>query len=293
MTNSSLWSRRRFFMAGTIAAAGFSFARNARASEPRVVVPSYNTFTDEEEVQLGKTFDRKMTEEARFVADPFINGYVNDMVQKLSATSRRTNLRYSARVIDVAEVNASAVPGGFLYVQRGMLDLVQEEHELAAVLAHEVGHVVAHHGTNKLAAIFIGKSFYELVKKEVLHDQEIVAGVLEKLGGALFLLTQLKYSRSAESDADLLGYYNMQRAGWHPDGMLSMFRRLLAHSSDPNFVQAIFSTHPPTAERIQAVQHEMREAPPAGELARNSGRFQQMKSALAKLPPPQMKKMPH
>lgn len=292
MSNPFGCTRRSFVLTSQISALGLLLNGRLRASEPRIVVPSYNTFTDEEEVELGKAFDKKMTEEAAFITQPYLSGYLNEIVQKLGHTSRRPNFRYSIRTIDVAEVNASAVPGGFMYVNRGMLDMVEDESQLVATLAHEVGHVAAHHGTNKLAAIFIGKSFYELVKREVLHDQAVIANVIEKLGGALFLLAQLQYSRSNEADADLLGYYNMMRAGWHPEGMITMFRLLLAHSRDPNLVEAVFSSHPPTSERIQAIERETREAPPDPGLIRNSDQFRQMKAVLRQLPPPRMKSMP-
>jgi len=272
--------------------ATFSLASLLRASEPKILVPSYNTFTDQEEVELGEAFDKKMQSEAKFVTDGLISDYLNDIVHRLGLASRRPNLPYFARIIDVAVVNANAVPGGIVYVNRGLLDLVRQEDELSAALAHEVGHVAAHHGTNKLAAIFIGKSFYELVKREVLHDQAIVAGVIEKLGGALFLLAQLQYSRTNESEADLLGYYNMLRGGWDPDGMVALLQLLLSHSGDPNFVEAIFSDHPPTSERIQAIQRELRQAPPSAGLIRDAPRFHQMKEMLAQLPPPRMKGMP-
>jgi len=273
--------------------AGLSLARLLRASEPRIVVPSYNTFTDEEEIELGKAFDRKMQSEAKFVTQDSISGYVNEMVQRLGRASRRPNFPYFARIIDVAEVNANAVPGGIVYVNRGLLDLVRQEDQLAATLAHEIGHVAAHHGTNKLAAIFIGRSFYELVKREVLHDQSVIVGVIEKLGGALFLLAQLQYSRTNETEADLLGYYDMMRGGWDPNGMAALLKELLGHSRDPNFVEAIFSDHPPTSERIQGIQRELREAPPPPGLIRDSPRFRQMKALLGQLPPPKMKGMPH
>lgn len=276
----------------TTVATAFSLSTLLRASEPKIEVPSYNTFTDEEEIELGKAFDQKIRSEARFVTEHFVVRYLGEIVQELGRTSRRPNFPYSVRVIDVDEVNANAIPGGFIYINRGLLNLVRQEDELVATLAHEVGHVAAHHGTDKLAAIFIGRSFYELVKREVLRDQTVITKVIENLGGALFLLAQLHYSRANESEADLLGYYNMMRAGWDPNGMIRLLKQLLALSKDPNFVQAILSDHPPTSDRIQAIDRELREAPPRAGLTRDSVRFHQMKALLQRLPPPQMKSMP-
>ena len=175
---------------------------------------------------------------------------------------------------------------------RGLLDVMRSECQLAGVLAHEVGHVAGRHSTNQLSLIFRAKRFYEIVKKQVLRDRDMVGDVIEKLGGALLLLGQLQYSRANETEADLLGYYNMMRAGWHPKGMLQFFNYLTQKEGDPSTIKTILSTHPKSSDRAETIRQEMLIAEPPSNLVETTQSFTAIRASILRLPPPSMKSLP-
>ena len=118
-----------------------------RADEPKIETPSYNTMTDTQEIAIGREAAAEIEKERKltFVEVPRVQAYVSRVVAQLAGQSRRPQLAYSVKVVDTAQINAFALPGGFLYVNRGLIEWARSESEVAAVLGHEVGHVVGRH----------------------------------------------------------------------------------------------------------------------------------------------------
>jgi len=286
MFSKSDFSRRNFLAASL----GLAGSARAFAEEPRVEVPPYNKLTDQQEIKLGRDAAAGIEKEKNlyFVEHSGVHGYVEDMFHKITRTCRRPNLPYSIRIVDTKEINAFALPGGFVYLNRGLMEWAHSESELAATLSHEVGHVVGRHGANAVSRATTLDSILTEASN-VVFGGDFAARLLEQVGGPVALLAMLKFSREQELEADLFGFYNMQRAGWNPSGMVELFRRFGEQESilDPLFT--ITSDHPASSERQSQIVSEMRSYPPRAGLSSDSEAFRKAQAELKKLPPPRMK----
>ena len=256
-----------------------------KASEPRVSTPSFNTLTEAEEIALGRKFAAQYESKVQILRHVAIDAYVTDIVKRLGAASQKPSWPYRVKVVNTSEVNASAIPGGALYLQRGLLEFVEDENEMVGALAHEIGHIVARHTTNQLMAAFLARNMYERIKKNLMLDNTIVEQIIEAFGGPIVMLAQLKYSRENESEADLLGFYEMLRAGWHPNGLLKFFTRLQQLEGKRNAIDVMMSDHPATAERAQILKQELATVRMTTPLREQSLQFQVLKVALKAMPP--------
>ena len=141
-------------------------------------------------------------------------------------------------------VNAFSLPGGYIYVHRGILDFVLNESELAGVLAHEVGHVVAYHSMNDLARrALVDRVIYAGKKAGLLNDQQ-VTDMMARYGGPILLFVDRKFNREEESEADMFGFYNAIRAGYDPQGLISTLGRLSKFTGNPTLVESLLMNHP-------------------------------------------------
>lgn len=282
-------SRRDMFratgQAGMGMAAACYTAKQLRAAEPKVIVPPYNTLSDQQEVELGRVFSGELEKKVQLIGIAPITSYLNGIVEQLTRVSQRSNLQYPVKVVDTAQVNAVSLPGGFIYVYRGLIEFVKDESELVSVLSHEVGHVVGHHAANAMCLNFAAKRLYDDVQRNLGLDNTVVAAIIQRLGGPLAILAQLHYGRGQEYEADLLGVYQMHRAGWNPAGMLHLFTAFQAYEK-PSLIGQFLSTHPPSSERAARVRNEIQQMPDLTNLTDNSFKFVLMKGALRLLPPP-------
>jgi predicted Zn-dependent protease len=279
-------SRRKFVgLAGLMGAAAFVSPSLLQAVEPRIHDEPYNTLTPQEEIALGRKFSAEYEKNVEILHDPTVDAYLNRIIRKLGDASQRPQWPYQAKVVNTSEVNACAIPGGFLYIQRGLLEYVDDENEMVGAMAHEVGHVVARHTTNQLVLNFMARNLYERVKKNVLLDNEVIARVIEALGGPIVLLAELKYSRENESEADMLGFYEMLRAGWHPNGLLKFFTRMEKNERGRTPFDVMLSDHPSSASRAAAIQHELTTVRITAPLVVQSEQFLAMKDMYKHMPP--------
>lgn len=280
-------SRRNFLcLGGPAALAALLPATPLIAYEPQVRNQPYNTLTEEEEIALGRKFAAEYEKKVEIIDNPVFDHYLNRLVKRLGDASQRPHWPFQVKVANLAAVNAQAIPGGIIFVNRGLLDFAQDENELAGVVGHEVGHVVARHTTNQLVLNFIARKLYERVKKNVLLNNDVIGRLIETLGGPVVLLAQLKYSRENESEADMLGFYEMLRAGWNPAGLMRFFERMERAGGASNLFQVMLSDHPASSERAAAIRREMNTvkitAPPFSQ----PFEFRTLKAALRVLPPP-------
>jgi beta-barrel assembly-enhancing protease len=257
-----------------------------KASEPDIKVPSFNNLTDQEEIAFGQKIAAEMDAALPLLHVGLLEEYVNDMVGKLGRASKRPNMDFKAKVINTMDVNAYSILGGHMYVYRGLLHYVNNEAELAAVLAHEVGHVVGHHSANKVMLQVKAKQLYEAVKNNVLLQNQVIRQVIQKLGGPLALLALLKYERDQEFEADLFGFYEAFRCKWDPNGFVSFFERIRQATGDPDLMKSLKSDHPPAGERAARIRQEMTTVSMPGKMTTESLRFKAMKLSLNALPPP-------
>ena len=257
------------------------------AEEPRVSTRSRGNLTDEEEIALGRRFAVELEKETPLLSNPLIDQHLNSMARALANHSQRPSLPYHVKVIDSSDVNASSLPGGTIYVNRGMLELLTSEDELAAILGHEIGHVVGRHAINQLMLTFQAKALLKPVLDNLNKQNGLVEKIILQLGGAVALLARLHFSRQDEAQADLLGFYEVLRAGWDPRGFVKMFAAVEALEKNGGGASIPFlSGHPPTPERLAAIQHELSQVTIPEDARTDSLDFRACKAALKLLPPP-------
>ena len=241
-------------------------------------ISEINIFSDAQEVQLGKQFSREIEKEIKIYSDPVVTTYIAQLGQHLASHSQRKNITYHFKVVNTEAVNAFAVPGGYLYVNIGLIRAAENESELAGVIGHEIGHVVGKHGVKQMTRQLGLAAVAQLALGEDQNKlEQMVAGLAAN--GVL-----MKYSRDAEREADGHAVQEMYDAGIDPEGMATFFEKLLKlQKGKPSKLEQMFSTHPPTAERIAAVRYRIAKLPRKSNLKRDSQRFHQIKK---RLPPP-------
>jgi len=221
----------------------------------RDVGKGVNFYSLEREIALGKQLAQEVEREARFVDDSVSAEYINRLAQNLARNSD-IKIPVTAKLIDSSEVNAFALPGGFLFVNSGLVLKADTEAELASAMAHEIAHVAARHGTRQasrgqviniasLPLIFLGGW----------------AGLAVRQGAGLAVpLAFLKFSRAFEREADLLGLQYLYEAGYDPTAFIDFFERMEAmEKKKPGTVSELFRSHPNMAARIQLTQKNIQE----------------------------------
>jgi predicted Zn-dependent protease len=216
----------------------------------------------EQEVQMGAQEAQQISAQLPMLNDAQIDGYVNSLGQSIAAQTSRSDLQWHFAVVNTSEVNAFALPGGFIYVNRGVLERATNASELAGVLGHEIEHVVRRHSVKQMAQVQNANVGVELAcaLTGVCQNQAVGAAV-NVAGGAYFA----KNSRTDEKQADDGGFQNMIRAGYNPTGMLTFFQKLLAEEQQAGAgasgVSAWFSDHPGTQDRIADIQGMLANVP--------------------------------
>ncbi len=216
-----------------------------------------NLFSPQQDVEIGRRAAADAERRLRIVRDPVAEGYVNAVVQRLAAVAPGPRFAYRARIVDSPEINAFALPGGYVYVNRGLLGAVRSEDELAGVLAHEISHVAERHGTSQASKAY-GAQLGVGLLGQILGGRNNRLSAAEQIVGGLGLNALfLKFSRNAESEADHVGAATMARAGYNPLAMASFFDLLAAQQrSNPGAVSRFFSDHPAPANRAAAIRAE-------------------------------------
>jgi predicted Zn-dependent protease len=273
---------RRSFVSTALGIAGVV---RARAEEPKPETPAYNRMTDEQEIDFGREAAADIEKELKlqFIEDRAVCEYASALLSSVARTSRRPKLPYSVKLINSKQVNAFALPGGYIYLYRGLMEWARSESELVAVLSHEVGHVVGRHGANAISRATAADSLLSEASR-ILFGDDLPAKILKQVGGPAALLALLKYSRTQEFEADLLGYYNMQRAGSSPRGMTELFAHFGEDESAADPWLTILSSHPAPSERESQIRTELKKFPPREGLVHNSASFRATQAALKKLP---------
>jgi len=227
----------------------------------RDVGKGINFYSLEKEIALGKQLSQEIERTAKLVDDPVVVEFVNRVGQNLVRNSD-ARVPFTIKVIDSDELNAFALPGGFFYVNSGLILRADEESELAGVMAHEIAHVTARHGTKNATKGEIAQM--ALIPLILLGPGGWAGyGIYQGLNFAL-PLTFLKFSRSAEREADFLGLQYMYKAGYDPNAYVSFFEKIQGEERRrPGTIPKVFSSHPPTPERIQNTQQEIARILPA------------------------------
>ena len=245
----------------------------------RSVGKGMNLYSLEREIGLGKQLAQEVERSSKLIDDPIVTEYVNRVGQNLVRNSD-ARVPFTIKVIDSDEVNAFALPGGFFYVNSGLILRAQEESELAGVMAHEISHVTARHGTKNATK---GELMQLATISLILLGPGGWAGYGIYQGLNLAIpITYLKFSRDAEREADFLGLQYMYKAGYDPNSYVTFFERIQADEKRrPGTIPKVFSSHPPTPERIENTQKEIARILPAkSEYIVTTSEFDSVKSRL-------------
>jgi predicted Zn-dependent protease len=215
--------------------------------------PEFTLISEAHERELGEEESQKIAAEMGLYDEPTLAAYVRSVGERLAAVSPRRDLAYSFKVVDMEEPNAFALPGGYIYVSRGLLALTNDEDELAGVIGHEIGHVAAKHAVrtvSRAAPLSILTGIGAAVTGIVSPTLGSIVGGVGGLAGALVLAP---YSRGQEEEADRLGQEMAARAGWDPAGIsrsLHALEREEALHRDAPRSNSFFATHPPLPRRV-------------------------------------------
>jgi predicted Zn-dependent protease len=236
-----------------------------------------NLITSDEEVQMGQELSVEVEKEYSVYKNAEVAAYVQSVGDKVVRISDRNDIPYHFAVIDKDELNAFALPGGYVYIYTGLMKILDDEAQLAAVLAHEVGHVTARHATERLTAMYGYSMLLSLVLGE---NPNFWAG----LAANLFSTTgMLAYSRSNEYEADGLGVTYANRAGYDPAGMSELLAKFQAtERGEPSKLEEWLSTHPPSSERVSRVNGLIGGLPAPHAGTRNKAAYERIKEALPK-----------
>lgn len=239
----------------------------------------------QQEVQLGTDYAQQINAQLPIVDDPEINRYVNVLGDSIARLADDRNLEWRFFVVDSKEVNAFAVPGGFIYLNRGLIERTQNMAQVAGVLGHEIGHVTKRHSIEqmqKAQKANIGVTL-ACVLTRVCNNQASQA-LINVAGSAVFA----KFSREAEEEADNVAIDNVVRANISPNGIPEMFEILLEERrTSPQGVDAWFATHPIAEDRIANTRAKISKIDPVilESLTRDSRNYQIFKQRVASLPP--------
>jgi len=211
-------------------------------------------YSTDKEVQMGRSIAVQVEKAYKSSVDPLMQKRVQDIGEKIAAVSDRKDIDYYFAVLNEDEINAFALPGGYIYVNRGLVEKVEGDDELACVLAHEVGHIVARHSIKKLQAL----QAYSVLRLLVAAAPS--SGEVGAASDAAFTEILLGYSREDELLADQLGARYAKLAGYDPNAMVSFLRKLQeTNKRRPLAPKSYFRTHPYVSDRVRVVKEEMGE----------------------------------
>lgn len=239
-----------------------------------------NWYSLESEIRMGKQYAQMVESSSKLVSDPVVTEYVNRIGQNLVRNSD-AQVPFTIKVVDADEINAFALPGGFFYVNSGLILAADEEAELAGVMAHEIAHVAARHATRQMTRgqianigtiplIFVGGGIGYAVRS------------VASIGLPMTFLT---FSRGFEAEADYLGLQYMYKTGYDPQAFVAFFEKIEAQEKKkPGTLAKAFATHPQTPDRIEASQKEIATILPARpQYLVDTSEFDQVKARLAAL----------
>jgi predicted Zn-dependent protease len=250
-----IWALIAVLMGAALPGRGEDKKDNVNAIGDRRVAHR-SIISEEKEIAIGKQYSAEIDKTAKIITDPVINEYVNRVAQNIARNSD-LKVPLTVKVIDSPGINAFALPGGFLYVNSGLLLAADGEAQLAGVIAHEVAHVAARHwASTQTKATILQYAMLPLIFTPMTYG--VYMGVMEAYMNGV-PLAFLKFSRNDEAEADYLGLQYMYKAGYDPESYLEIFSKVIDEErSSPGSVPKVFMDHPPTPDRIVALDKEMK-----------------------------------
>ncbi|MFQ5927287.1 MAG: M48 family metallopeptidase [Terriglobia bacterium] len=283
-TKATISPAKQRILASTLAAlVVFAQAVPAAADRTRLK-PGWNIFKPAQDIELGREASAEAEKQLPLLRDPRVDAYLNRLGRRLAAQAPGHEFPYQFKSINDGAINAFALPGGFIYINRGTIEAADNEAQLAGVIAHEIAHVALRHGTNQLTKAMAWR-FPLVIAGGLLGGSGSLTGQLAQLGIAVgFSAVFLKYSRTAETQADLMGTQILYDAGLEPKEMAVFFQKL-ERSGGGGRIE-FFSDHPSPKNRVKRVEKEISKLGAKPGLQRDSDEFHAIRSRLQSLPPP-------
>lgn len=244
---------RRAALAAGVAAALVSGAAAAQTQ----VKSGFNLFSVEQDVEIGRQSAAQAEQQLPLLRDSSAQGFIERVGRRLAEATPGPKFPYTFQIVNASDINAFALPGGPTYVTRGLVETVRNEGELAGVMAHEIAHVALRHGTNQVSKAYLAQAGIGILGGLLGGGGGSTSQIIQAVGGLGLNALFLKFSRTAETQADVLGTQIMARAGYDPEAMATMFQMLRAKEGrEPGKVAEFFSNHPNPANREARVRQE-------------------------------------
>jgi beta-barrel assembly-enhancing protease len=239
-----------------------------------------NWYSLDKQIAMGKSYSQQVESTSKLISDPMITEYVNRVGQNIVRNSDAL-VPFTIKVLDTDDVNAFALPGGFFYVDSGLILAADNEAELAGVMSHEIAHVAACHAAREISR----GQLMNLASIPLIFVGGGIGYAAQSLAGLAVPLGFMKFSRGFESEADFLGVEYMYKAGYDPQALTAFFEKVKAMEKQrPGTLAKAFDTHPQTPDRIERTQKEINSLlPPESEYKVDTSEFEDIKSRLAEI----------
>jgi beta-barrel assembly-enhancing protease len=239
-----------------------------------------NWYSTNWEIGMGSQYSQEVLKSSHMITDPVVTEYVNRIGQNIVKNSD-AKVPFTIRVIDSDEINAFALPGGFFFVNSGLILAADEESELAGVMAHEISHVIAHHAAREMTRA----NYAQIASVPLIFMGGWTGYGLYEASQIAVPMTFLEFSRTFEAEADYLGVQYMYKSGYDPQGMITMFEKLEAlEKQKPGSLAKAFEDHPPTGDRIVSIENEIATIlPPRPDYVETTSEFDDVKARLARI----------
>lgn len=256
---------------------------SAVAPKPTKIKPGFNLFSTAQDIEIGRLSAIEVERQLPILHDRLVETHVNAIGKRLAGFISGKNYPYQFKIVNASDINAFALPGGYLYLNRGLIEAAKNEGQLVGFMAHEMAHVALRHGTNQASKAYMGQSGLGILGGLLSKDGGSSDKVIGAVGGFGLNALFLKFSRTDEEQADIVGAQTMARAGYNPQDMVDFFELLRDKQvRDPGKVEQFFSSHPAPKDRTIRIRNEMKllTIRPADTV----GGFRQAKAALTAMP---------
>ena len=239
-----------------------------------------NWYSLDKQVAMGRSYAEQVESSSKLITDPIVNEYVNRVGQNLVRNSD-AQVPFTIKILDSDDINAFALPGGFFYVDSGLLLAAENEAELAGVMAHEIAHVAACHAAREMSR----GQLMQMASIALIFVGGGIGYAVQQIAGLAMPMGFLKFTRGFETEADYLGVEYMYKAGYDPQALTAFFEKVKAmEKHKPGTLAKAFDTHPQTPDRIQKTQQEINTLlPPLPEYKLDTSEFQDVKTRMMEL----------
>jgi Zn-dependent protease with chaperone function len=254
-------------------------------AEAKLTQPGFNLFSVEQDIEIGRQSAAEAERQLPLLNDRNVDRYLNEIIRKLAAQAPGARYPYAIKAVNASAINAFSLPGGPMYVNRGLFEAARSEAELAGVLAHEMSHVALRHGTHQASKAYLSQAGLGILGGLLGKNGGNTSQIVNAVGGLGLNAAFLKFGRDDEYEADQLGAEIMAGAGYDPVAMANFFELLRSQQGrDPGKLEQFFSDHPPSADREARIRDQ------AGSLrlvrSRDVGGFDRLRADLRRLSPP-------